>query len=98
MDVLDVNGNKISIGLYVKYIGTHTIGKVENILIKEEVVWIKLDSSDLYYRNDYIEVIVDKKSYIKEKKSKIKSKSEKFNIKIPVEISDTTDGPGVGGG
>ncbi|HML05304.1 MAG TPA: DUF2098 family protein [Methanobacterium sp.] len=99
MDVLDVNGNKICSGLYVKYIGTHTIGKVDKIVIKNEIPWIKLDSSGLYYRSDYIEIIEDKKHFIKQNKPrKIKSKPEKFDIKIPVEISDTTDGPGIGGG
>lgn len=99
MDVLDVNGSEISSGLYVKYIGTHTIGKVEKILIREETAWIKMDSNGLYYRSDYIEVIEDKKLYINQNKPrKVKSKSDKFNIEIPVEISDTTDGPGIGGG
>ena len=99
MDVLDVNGNEISSGLYVKYIGTHTIGRVEEILVREEVAWIKLDSSGLYYRSDYIEIVSSKKDYINQNKpKKLKSESKKFNIEIPVEISDTTDGPGVGGG
>ena len=97
MNVLDVNGNKIQSGMFVKYIGTHTAGKVDKIVVKERIVWIKLDSNSLYYRRDYIEVIKDKKLYIKQRKSK-KSKSEKFDIEIPVEISDTTDGPGIGGG
>ena len=97
MDILDVNGNKIRKGLHVKYTGTHTIGRVEKILVREEIVWIKLDSSGLYYRSDYIEIISSKKDYIKQNKPK-KVKSEKFNIEIPVEISDSTDGPGVGGG
>jgi hypothetical protein len=98
MEVLDVNGKKISSGLYVKYIGTHTVGKVDNILIRDEIAWIKLDSSGLYYRSDYIEVIESNGIIKQDKPKKIKSKSEKFKIEIPVEISDTTDGPGVGGG
>jgi hypothetical protein len=98
MEVLDINGKKISNGLYVKYIGTHTVGKVDNILIRDEIAWIKLDSSGLYYRSDYIEVIESNGIIKQDKPKKIKSKSEKFKIEIPVEISDTTDGPGVGGG
>jgi hypothetical protein len=99
MEVLDVNGKQISNGLQVKYIGTHTVGKVDKILIKEEIAWIKLDSIDLYYRSDYIEVIESKNTIIKQNKSnRFKSKSRQFKVKIPVEISDTTDGPGVGGG
>lgn len=98
MEVLDVNGKQISNGLQVKYIGTHTVGKVDKILIKEEIAWIKLDSNGLYYRSEYIEVIGGNGIIKQDKPKKIKSKSEKFKIEIPVEISDTTDGPGVGGG
>jgi hypothetical protein len=98
MEVLDVNGKKISNGLQVKYIGTHTLGKVDKILIKEEIAWIKLDSSGLYYRSDYIAVIEGKNAPINPKSNRRKSKSRQFKVKIPVEISDTNDGPGVGGG
>ncbi len=98
MEVLDVNGKKISNGLQVKYIGTHTLGKVDKILIKEEIAWIKLDSSGLYYRSDYIAVIEGKNAPINPKSNRPKSKSRQFKVKIPVEISDTNDGPGVGGG
>ena len=99
MEVLDINGKKISNGLQVKYIGTHTFGKVDKILIKEEKAWIKLDSSGLYYRSDYIVVIEGKNAPINpDKQNRRKSKTRQFKVKIPVEISDTTDGPGVGGG
>lgn len=98
MEILDINGKQICNGQHVKYIRTHTVGKVDKIVIKGKIAWIKLNSSGLYYRSDYIEV-VDGNGYIKPKKPKrLKSKSEKFKIEIPVEISDTTDGPGVGGG
>ena len=72
---------------------------MDKILIREEIAWIKLDSTDLYYRSDYIEVMEFNNDSIKTKKvNRINSKSEQFNMKIPVEISDSTDGPGVGGG
>jgi hypothetical protein len=98
MDVLDVNGKQISNGLQVKYVGTHTVGKVDKILVKEGIAWIKLDSSGLYYRSDYIEVIEGKNALKSDKQNRLKTKSGEFKVKIPVEISDTTDGPGVGGG
>ena len=100
MKIMDFNGKEIKKGIYVKYVGTHTIGKVEKIKINGESAWIKLDSNGLYYRCDYIEVIEGKENlYVKTKKvNKIKLKSGKFNIEIPVEISDTNDGPGIGGG
>ncbi|MGZ7160281.1 MAG: DUF2098 family protein [Methanobacterium sp.] len=99
MKVTDFNGIEISRGIRVKYIGTHTIGKVEKIIKSEGLTWIKLDSNGLLYRSDYIEVIEGKRGYIKPKKSKrSKIKSKHFNIEIPVEISETSDGPGIGGG
>ena len=36
--------------------------------------------------------------HINPKSNRPKSKSRQFKVKIPVEISDTNDGPGVGGG
>ena len=96
MEVLDVNGKKIKSGLRVKYIGTHTTGKIDKILIKENIAWIKLDSSGLYYRSEYIEVIEDNE--ILNPKKKKNSKSEKFKVRSPTEISDPEDGPGYGGG
>jgi hypothetical protein len=98
MEILDINGKQIRSGLQVKYTGTHTVGIVDKIMIKEEIAWIKLDSNGLYYRSEYIEVIGANGIIKQDKPKKIKSKLEKFKIEIPVEISDTTDGPGVGGG
>lgn len=99
MDVLDINGKKISTGLHVKYTGTHTVGKVNKILIKGDNAWIKFDSNGMYYRSDFIEIIDGNGVYKKVKKVKrVKSKSDRFKIQIPVEISDSSDGPGVGGG
>ena len=99
MKIMDFNGKEIKRGHLVKYVGTHTIGKVEKIIIKEEIAWIKLDTNGLYYRSDYIEVIEGKNWYIKPRKAnRVKLKSGNFKIEIPVEISDTSDGPGIGGG
>lgn len=97
MEVLDVNGKQICTGLRVKYIRTHTVGKVTNVLIKEDGAWIKLDSNGLYYKSDYIEVIEGSEIYVKPKKKK-GLKSGKFKVKTPTEISDPADGPGYGGG
>lgn len=97
MEAFDSTGQEISEGFRVKYTRTHTTGKVNEIVFKNGYTWIKIDSTNLYYRNDYIELIEDKFEHKKPNKSQ-KLKSEQFKIKIPVEISDSTDGPGVGGG
>ena len=98
MEILDINGKQICKGLQVKYIRTHTTGKVTDILLKGGAAWIKLDSNGLYYRNDYIEVVENNGDYIKPNKSKKGLKSGKFDIINLTEISDHADGPGYGGG
>ncbi len=98
MEIRDITGKQICCGLHVKYIRTHTTGKVNDILVKEDTVWIKLDSSGLYYRVDYIEVIENNDAYIKLNKKKKRVKSEKFGVTNPAVISDHADGPGYGGG
>lgn len=99
MKVLDANGKEISKGLQVKYRRTHTTGKVDKIIIKGGVVWIRLDSSGLYYRSDYIETFKDKIPLLTSYESKNKGlKSNVFKTRKPVLISDPEDGPGYGGG
>ena len=97
MEIRDINGKQICIGLQVKYIRTHTTGNVNDILVNDNV-WIKLDSSGLYYRADYIGVIKNNDAYIKLDKKKKRVKPGKFGITNPAVISDHADGPGYGGG
>lgn len=97
MEALDSKGQKLSKGLRVKYTGTHTIGKIDKIISKKGAFWIKIDTTSLYYRSDYIEAVEGKEEYIKPNK-RHKIKKEQFEVEIPVVISDTSDGPGIGGG
>lgn len=98
MEALDSRGQKISEGLKVKYTRTHTVGKIEKIISKNGVFWIKIDATNLYYRSDYVEIVEGKEEYERSNKKQKTLKLEKFKVKVPVMISDTTDGPGVGGG
>ena len=99
MEVLDSNGKQISQGLMVKYTRTHTIGRVGKLKSENGAIWVKIDTSGLYYRSEYIEVVEGKDIYMnRDKHNRAKNNQKKFNIKIPVVISDTNDGPGVGGG
>ena len=98
MEILDINGKQICKDMQVKYIRTHTTGKVTDILVKEDNAWIKLDSNGLYYRSDYIEVIENNGAYTNSNKKKKGSKSGKFGVINPTIISDHADGPGYGGG
>jgi hypothetical protein len=98
MEIVDINGKQIQRNLQVKYVRTHTTGKVIDILVKEDIIWIKLDSSGLYYRSDYIEVIENNEAYMKPDKKKNRLRSGKFDVTNPAVISDHADGPGYGGG
>ena len=98
MEVLDIYGRQICRNMQVKYVRTHTTGNVNDILVKDDVAWIKLDSNGLYYRSDYIEVIENIEVYIKPDKKKKRLKSGKFGVANPTVISDHADGPGYGGG
>ncbi len=83
----------------VKYTRTHTLGKVDKLKSENGAVWVKIDTSGLYYKSEYIEVVEGKDAYKnRNKPNKSKNNQKEFNIEIPVVISDTNDGPGVGGG
>ena len=98
MEVLDIHGKPIYRNMQVKYVRTHTTGNVSDILVKEDVAWIKFDSNGLYYRSDYIEVIENIEVYINPNKKKKRLKYGKFGVANPTVISDHADGPGYGGG
>lgn len=99
MEALDSNGKQISQGTIVKYVRTHTTGKVDNLKSENGAIWVKIDTSGLYYKSKYIEVVESKNTHKdRNKPQRERNNQKKFNIEIPVVISDTTDGPGVGGG
>lgn len=39
-------------GDIVKYLATSTVGKVEDVAVRDGTVWVKLDKTGLYYRED----------------------------------------------
>ncbi|MDY0266068.1 MAG: DUF2098 domain-containing protein [Methanimicrococcus sp.] len=56
LKVFDIRGLEIKIDDYVKYINTGTIGKVTEIMEDEEGVWVFLDSTELYYKVELLEL------------------------------------------
>jgi hypothetical protein len=100
MDITDHRGNKITEGTTLKYLGTRTKGKADKICLRENKTWIRLDTTGLYYRLDYLMVIKPekkRKSIRKSKKEKILQELHQTSHKN-YEISSDSDGPGVGGG
>lgn len=101
MKITDHRGNKISEGTTLKYQGTRTKGKADKICFREKKTWIRLDTTGLYYRLDYLTVVEPEenksKTSRKSSKEKILQKLKKTSHKS-YEISSDSDGPGVGGG
>ncbi|HTX60837.1 MAG TPA: DUF2098 family protein [Methanobacterium sp.] len=101
MEITDYHGRKISKGTTLKYLGTRTRGKADKIIRKENKTWIRLDTTGLYYRLDYLMVISPEEN---KKRTKRRCQKEKVLDKLQqtyhknYEISSDSDGPGVGGG
>jgi len=55
--ICDMKGNSISKGAYVKYSGTNTRGKVKEIRSDDNKKWVLLDSTELLYDSNYVEVV-----------------------------------------
>jgi hypothetical protein len=101
---LDFYGNPLYVGNEVLYIGTHTYGRVEKISVTNGVNWVKIDTTGLYYRSEYLELTKLKKSALEKRITKKKqiiqklSRSKQINQTQEPKISDHPDGPGYGGG
>jgi len=54
--VFDIRGKEIKAGDYVKYINTGTVGEILEVMEDDEGVWALLDSTDLYYKVDFLEL------------------------------------------
>jgi hypothetical protein len=55
--VLDMKNRAITIGAYVKYAGTHTRGKVLELRVSDEKMWVLIDSTNLYYDPKHLELV-----------------------------------------
>jgi hypothetical protein len=103
MKPLDTHGKPLSVGNEVLYLGTHTIGRVEEISFIDGVSWIKIDTTGLYYRSEYLELTKNRKSLesMISKKEPIIQKITRSKQSYQTQggkISDYPDGPGYGGG
>ena len=62
---LDARDKEISINHYVRYVDTGTMGQVVDIKDEDEISWVKLDKTNLWYRSKLVEILDEKD--IKEK-------------------------------
>ena len=58
--VLDARDIEIPINSYVRYVATGTIGKVLDAKIKNDIEWVKLDKTNLWYRSRLVELLDEK--------------------------------------
>jgi len=98
MEAKDFRERTIKNGSTVKYMGTSTRGKVQDIKVRNDKTWIKIDSTGLYYRSDYLLVIYDEINLKSPRDEKPHEKIKKLKKIAPTQISDHGDGPGYGGG
>ena len=58
--VVDVRGETIEIGSFIRYSGTGTISKVVDFKDEDGKTWIKIEEPSLWYSADSLEVINEK--------------------------------------
>jgi len=64
MNASDSHGNLININSFVRYAGTGTVGKAIDIKNEDDVDWVKIDKTSLWYDSSTL-AIVDENKYDK---------------------------------
>ena len=57
---VDARDKLISVDDYVRYVDTGTVGKVIDIKSEDEVDWVKIDKTNLWYKADLVELLDEK--------------------------------------
>jgi hypothetical protein len=57
MEVADARGKNILKGSHVRYTGTGSAGEVLDIKSDDEGTWAKIDTTDLWYNSEFLELI-----------------------------------------
>ncbi len=57
MEVADARGKNILKGSHVRYTGTGSAGEVLDVRSDEEGTWAKIDTTDLWYNSEFLELI-----------------------------------------
>ena len=96
---VDANGAPISIGSNVRYINTDTIGEIIDITTDDEGTWALIDTTQLYYRVDTLQITDRKASAGKEYtvseedvKERIKKQAEAAQASTLEEVFQATGG------
>ncbi|MGZ4902155.1 MAG: DUF2098 domain-containing protein [Halobacteriota archaeon] len=63
----DARNQAIKVGTHVKYVGTHTRGKVKEIKTDGDRQWVLLDSTNLFYDPRHVELVNEKAEKVADK-------------------------------
>ncbi len=101
MEAVDTVKN-ILIGSHVRYTGTGSAGEILDVRTDEEGTWAKMDTTELWYNSQFIEVI-DENEYqrIKHKEKELSGKEKvkkEVSIKKKLEEIDMSSELCDGGG
>lgn len=58
--VFDARGLEITLDSHVRYVDTGTVGKVLDVKTQDDVGWVKIDKTDLWYRSNLVELLDEK--------------------------------------
>mgnify|MGYP002522855178 CR=1 FL=1 len=58
--VVDARDLEITLDSHVRYVDTGAIGKVLDLKVENEVGWVKLDKTELWYRANHVELLDEK--------------------------------------
>ena len=110
MEVEDVRGKPIQKGFHVRYTGTGSAGEVINFKSDDNGKWVLLDTTDLWYKSEFLEIIAEKEynklknnaifkneeehADIEEKNVKEKIKRSKGNLEDVDMSNELCDGGG----
>ena len=63
--VFDARDKEISIDDYVRYVDTGTVGKVLDTKTEDEIGWVLIDKTNLWYKSKLVEILDEKDINVK---------------------------------
>lgn len=61
----DARDKEISIDDYVRYVDTGTVGKVLDTKTEDEIGWVLIDKTNLWYKSELVEILDEKDINVK---------------------------------
>ena len=62
----DARDKEISIDDYVRYVDTGTVGKVLDTKTEDEIGWVLIDKTNLWYKSKLVEILDEKDINVKD--------------------------------